>query len=119
VIVAVIVMGMVKVTIDQIIDMVAVRHRFMATAGSVHVARFVAFARVPLGAVIGIRVAHGQPVLVVVVAMRMQQMAVLKVVRMAFVLDGEVATLIVMFVDMPAVGFAVHFLLLIGSTRPG
>jgi len=59
VVVAVIAVGMVKMAIDQIVDVVAVGHRFVSAARTVYVARVVSFATMPLGAFIGICVGHG------------------------------------------------------------
>lgn len=54
VVVAVIAMGMVQMTIDQIVHVIAVRHGFVAAAGAVDMIRVVRAARVPFGALIGV-----------------------------------------------------------------
>jgi hypothetical protein len=57
VVVAVTIVLVVQVTFDHIIDVVAVLHRFVAAVGAVHVVGVVVLAVVPIGALVGIRVA--------------------------------------------------------------
>ena len=96
VMVAVTVMGVMKVPIDKIIDVVAVRHRLMTTSGSMLVACVVTCARM-VGRTVGrIGGVHFELVLVHVVPMRMVEVTVVKIVDMPIVLDGRMATIVPM-----------------------
>jgi hypothetical protein len=92
--VAVTVMGVMKVPIDKIIDVVTVRHRLMTASGSMLVACVVTCARMGGRTVGRIGGVHFQLVLVDVVPMRMVQVTVVKIVNMPIVLDGRMATTI-------------------------
>src|SRR5258708_9604571 len=74
--------------IDQVVHMVAMRHRFMAAAGPVHMAGVMPGAGVVGGA--GVRVArrHLDHVLIHVVAMVVVEMAVMQIVHMAAMTYG-------------------------------
>ncbi|GMV91732.1 MAG: hypothetical protein AMXMBFR82_15100 [Candidatus Hydrogenedentota bacterium] len=52
--------------------------------------------------------------LIVMIAMGMQQVSVLQIIGVPLMLDGEVSTLGAMSVDVTAVGFTAHFQFLIG-----
>src|SRR5687767_4511608 len=75
-VVAMIAMGMMQMAVYQIIDVVAMRDRFMPAGGAVLVGLVVLAAVVFGGAVGGIGAADGQAVLVHVVAMLVMQVAV-------------------------------------------
>jgi len=89
VIVAVIAVGVVKRPIDEIVHMLAVRNLFMAAIGAVDVIRGVrsAYWRAP----VRIRAAHGDDVLVNVVAVRVMKVPVVQVVDVSVVLNCGVA----------------------------
>lgn len=70
-VVTVIGMGVVQVSVDEVIDMVAMRYRFVTATRTVHVARIVAYARMFGGALGRIRRVHVQCVIVDVVSVRM------------------------------------------------
>lgn len=91
-IVAVIAVWVVQMAIDQIVHMIAVRHGFVPAAGAVDMLRIVCTARVTFSAYIRVRRRNFQDMRVVMIAMRVQQVAVAKIIRMAFVFDGGVAT---------------------------
>lgn len=74
VVVAVIAMWMVQVAVDEIVDVIPMRHRFMAAPRSVNVARVVAAAA--RCALVRIFRTHLEPVLVYMIAVRMMQMTV-------------------------------------------
>jgi hypothetical protein len=80
VIVTVIAVGVVKVTVDEIVDVVAVRHCLVPTPGSMHVARLVPFAAMLRSAAIGIFSRHLDHMLVDVIAMRVMQVPVVQIV---------------------------------------
>ena len=75
VIVAVAAMRMMQVAGDQVVDVVTMRHGFMAAARTVLVARLVAAAGVVRRASVGIGGTHLDRVLVEVIAMRVMQVA--------------------------------------------
>jgi len=90
-VVAVVTVRMVQMAIDEVIDVVAMRHRFVAAAVAVHVAGFVAVAVMVGGADVRVGGADGDGVFIDVVAVRVVQVAVVQVINVAFVLDGGVA----------------------------
>ena len=102
--------GMVQMTINQVVHVIAVRHGFMTTARAVDMARVVRAARMALGALIGIRRRDFNYVVVVMIAMRMQQMTVAQVIGMPVVLDRGVATVgtVVVFMIVVSIAF-VHY----------
>jgi hypothetical protein len=90
VVVAVIAVRMVQVAVDDIVDVIPMRYRFMAAPGSVNVARFVAAASMrPLFGSLG---ADFESVLVYMIAVRMMQMTVMQIINMIVVLDCSMPT---------------------------
>ena len=91
-IVAVVVVGMVEVVADQVVDVVAVRHRLVTASGAVGMPGFVS--RTGKGvfrsAVLGVHAANLDCVLVDVVLVRVMQVAVVQVVHVVFVAHGLV-----------------------------
>ena len=83
---------MMQMPIDEIVDMVAVRHRFVATPRPMPMALVVTAAGMVRRAQSGIAVAHIDRVLVDVIAMRVMKMAIVQVVEVIPVLDRGVAT---------------------------
>lgn len=91
-IVAVIAVGVMEAAVDDVVDVVAVRHGFMPTAGSVHVAGFVPVRGI--GASFGIGRAHFKAMLFhYTVLALVVKMTVVDVVNMVTVLDGGVPTI--------------------------
>ncbi|MBN3724170.1 hypothetical protein [Burkholderia sp. Ac-20379] len=88
--------------IDQIIDVIAVRYRFMAAAGAVDMPRFMTRALVVRRALIGVAAAHLDDVLVDMIAVRMMQVAVVEVIHVVAVLDRGVAAIRAVRVRMGA-----------------
>lgn len=91
VVVAVTIVGMVEVAVDQVADVVSVRHGLVATAGAVNMVGVVAAAGVAAGAAVRVRLAHLDHVLVHVVVVGMVQVTVVQIVDVTVVLDGGVA----------------------------
>ena len=89
VVIAVVAVRVVQAAIDEKVDVVAVRHGFVAAAGAVHVAWLVTGARGR--AAFGVGVGDGDGVLLHAAFMRVVQMAFLQVVHVAVVADGGVA----------------------------
>jgi hypothetical protein len=59
VVVAVTVVLVVQVALDDVVDVIAVLHRFVPAVGPVHVVRVVVLAIVTFGALVRVRVADG------------------------------------------------------------
>ena len=81
-------MRMVQVPIDEIIDMGAVRDRFMAATRAVDVSSFVTRGR--RGAAVGLSGADFDDVFIDVIAVRMMQMPVVQVIDMPIVFHCRV-----------------------------
>jgi hypothetical protein len=97
VIVAVIAVLMVQPPVDEIVDVVAVRHRFMPAAGAVDMPRFVIGAAVLGIATVWVSIGNLDHVLVDMIAMRMVKVPIVQVVDVVTVLDGDVAASGAMF----------------------
>jgi hypothetical protein len=82
---------MMQVTVDQIIDMIAVRHRLVPAAGTVLVSRLVALAAMLRRAAVGIAGRDLYDVLIDVIAMGMVQVPVVKVVGVVAMPNGGVS----------------------------
>jgi len=89
VVVAVIAVTVVQSAVDEVVDVVTVRHRLMPTACPVGVVVRMAYRRA--GVAVGMLVVDFEGVLVDVVAVRMMQVTVVQVVDMVGVVDGGVA----------------------------
>ena len=90
-VVAVVAVRVVQVPIDEVIDVVAMWHRFVTAAGAMDVSCFVAAAVVVGRAGVRVGGADGDAVFIDVVAVRVVQVAVVQVIDVAVVLDGGVA----------------------------
>jgi hypothetical protein len=90
VVVAVIAVRMVQVAVDEIVDVIPMRHRFMAAPRSVNVARIVAAAA--RRALVRIFGAHFEPVLVYMIGVRMMQMTIMQIINVIVVLDCSMST---------------------------
>jgi hypothetical protein len=111
VIVAVIPMGMMQMSVDQVVDVVAVRYRLVTASWTVHVTRVVPTALVLRRAPIGIGRRHLYAVLVDVVAMHMMQMAVVEVVHVVAMANGcmpAAGTVLVRVIDVLAAFGGAH-----------
>jgi hypothetical protein len=95
-------MWMMQVTVDQVVDMVAVRHRLVAAVWTMLVAFWMTAAVVVWRAAVGVRRAHGHDVLIEMILMRMMQMAIMQVVDMAVVPYRSVTAARAMLVRMVA-----------------
>lgn len=85
------VVRVVQVAVHQVIDVVAVWHRFMAAAGAVHVLRTVTGAAVLRRAGGGVDGVDLQLMLLDACGPHVVQMAVVQVINVAIVADGRVA----------------------------
>jgi hypothetical protein len=91
-IIAVPVVRVVQVPIDQVVDVVAVGDGFVAAVGAVDVAGVVGTALMIRRAGIGVRRCHVQDVFVDMIAVRMMQMPIVQIIGVSVVLDRRVAT---------------------------
>ena len=96
-------MRVVQVAVDQIVDMIPMRHRFMTAARAMNVTGPVAFAGMARGAGRRIRRVHGHRMLIHMITMRVIQMAVMQVIDMITVMDSRVTASGAMGVNMCAV----------------
>lgn len=90
-IVAVATVRVMQVSIDEVVDMVAVRHRRMTTGRAVHVISRVSAAAMPRRAARRIRCVNGDRALVDVIAVHCVKVSIVKVVDMTVVLDRDVS----------------------------
>lgn len=91
VVIAVTAMWMVQMTGDEIVDMVAVWNRFVAATRSMNVGAIMPGAAMLWRATIRVLVAHLKSMFVHMVRMRMMKMAIVEIVHMVAVADGNVA----------------------------
>jgi len=89
VVVAMIAMRMMQVAVDQIVQVIAMRHGVVPASRTVHVPRLVPTALVIGRAAIRVGRRDFQSVFVHVIAMRVMQMAVVEIVDMIAVPDGR------------------------------
>lgn len=107
-IVAVTAVAVVQVTIDDVVNVIAVRNSFVSAAFAVHVTSFVVAAGMSAGAGAGVI----ECALVYVVAMLAMKMSIMNVVDVIAMLNGGMSAVVAMLVSMIAVCFAIsHFLL--------
>jgi len=89
VVIAMVSVRMVEMTIDEVVDVVAVDYRWVTATGSVDVALVVAGAFMAGRAAVWIDCRYLQHAFIHMVAVNVVQVSVVQVVRMALMLDGE------------------------------
>jgi hypothetical protein len=94
----------VKMAGDAIIHVVAVRHRLVAAAGAMHMARFMTGAAMFGGAAVRIFACYLHHVLVDVIVMRVVEVAIMQIVYVAAVADGGMSAARTMPMRMVGVG---------------
>jgi hypothetical protein len=107
VIVAMIPVRMMQAAIDEVIDVIAVRDRFVTAAGAVDVDVRGIVPAARRGVAVGIGRAHGDDVLIDVIAMRMMQVPIVEVVDVPVVFHRGVAAAWAVGVVVMGMGFAV------------
>lgn len=107
VVVTVLAVGVMQVTVHQVVDMITVRHRRMPAVRAVYMIRVVAFALV-CDTSVGVGLRDRDDVLVVVVFVGAMKMPVVQVAHMVLVLDGEVTAVRAMRVGVVLVDFVGH-----------
>lgn len=103
-VIAVLAVGVMQVIADQVVDVVAVRYRLVAAAGTVGVTRLVAVAVMIGGAALRVLGVGLKYVLIDVIAVGMVQMALMEIVEVVAVLDGGVTTAGTVHVRMVGMG---------------
>jgi hypothetical protein len=101
VIVAVVAVRMVQMAVDEIVDVVPVRHLRVAAARPVDMARSVTVALVIVNASVGVRRRHFEYAFVDVIAVRVMQVPVVQVVDVPLVFDRQMAAARTMLMLMP------------------
>ena len=91
VVVAVIAVRVVQVVIDEIVDVIAVRHGFVPAARAMDVVGRMTGAAMVRRALVGIRVRDLDHVLIDVVVVHVMKVPIMQVVHMIAVTDGRVA----------------------------
>ena len=84
-------MRVVQVAVDQIVDVIAVRHRLMSATGPMLVSRLMAFAAVLGRAAVGVGRRHFDHVLIDRVCVWVMQMPIVQVIDMIAVAHRRVA----------------------------
>ena len=90
-IITVVAVGMVQMTVDKIIHMVAMRNCFVTAARPMNVSSIMSGAAMVGRATIRIPVTHFNPMLVDMIGMRMMKMAVVEIIHVVAMPDGNVA----------------------------
>ncbi|HUA38815.1 MAG TPA: hypothetical protein VMA35_10530 [Candidatus Sulfopaludibacter sp.] len=104
VIIAMSVVRVMQSAVNQIINVIAVRNGCVAAVGTMNVLLVVAFRTER--AFVGIHGADGDGVFVHMVAVRMMQMAIVKIIHVPIVHDGDVSAIFAMDMRMIGVRFA-------------
>jgi pseudouridine-5'-phosphate glycosidase len=99
-IVAVTAVRVVQMAIHQIIDVIAMRHGFVATTRAMNVAKVMGSAIVLRGAVGGVDRGQAYGVFIDVSLMQVVQMTVVKIVDVIVVLDGGMTAAFLMLMRM-------------------
>lgn len=99
-VVAVVTVRMVQMAVHQVINVIAMRHGFMATAWAMYMACRMAVALVAWGTALGVEGVDHQAMFIDMIAMHMVQVAVMQVVNVAIVLYRRVATACLVLVVM-------------------
>ena len=116
-VVAVVAVGMVEVAVDEVVDVVAVGHGLVPASGAVDMTVLMTGASVPRGAGGRVCLAHLDHVLVHVVAVGMVKVAVVEVVHVVTVPDGDVPAVRAVNVVVVFVLDAVHLRVLFVRVR--
>jgi len=120
VVVAVAAVGMVEVSVDEVVDVVAVGNGFVAAAGAVDMGGVMSATSVFWGADSRVDRRESDAVLIDVAVMQVVQMAIVEIVDVILMLDGGVAAAGFVLVRMFGMGVAGgHVLLLLVGIEGG
>ena len=97
-IVAVIAMWMMQMSVDEIVDVIAMRDLLVPASRSVHVGRVVSGARVLRGATVGVGRGKLNHMLIDVITMHVMKVSVVQIVDMIIVANRGMATVHAMYV---------------------
>ena len=106
VIIAMVAMGMMQVATDQIIHVIAMGHSGVAAVGAMDMCGIMAGASVVGCALIGVGGGHGDHVFIDMSGVGVMQMAVVQVIHVIIVADGEVAAVGAVLMRMIGVDIA-------------
>jgi hypothetical protein len=96
------------VAVDDVIDVVAMRYRFVAAVGVMDMVGYVSAAVVSRLAGIGIGTADSQEMLIDMIAVNVMQMAFVQIIGVAVMLNGGVAAVGAVLMIVIVVFFAGH-----------
>lgn len=86
------VMGVMKMAINQVVDMLAMGHGFMSAAGAMHMLLRMPRALMFRGAILGVGTRYTDHMFVDMIIVRVVQMAIVQVIDMAIMHDARVPT---------------------------
>ncbi len=87
-VVAVVTVGMMEVSVDQVVDMVSMGDGFVFAAGTVDMTRIMTRATMVGGAAVGVDVGDRDHVFIDVVAVGVMEVSIMEIINMAVVHDG-------------------------------
>ena len=96
-------MRMVEVASNQIVHMITMRNRFMATGRTMNMIGWMSGAVVPRGAIIGVRTADSYRMLIIMIAMMVVQVAIVQKINMVLVDKPGVAAPWTVYVNVVGV----------------
>ncbi|SCX35583.1 hypothetical protein [Agrobacterium rosae] len=97
VVIAMVAVLVMKTSFNQIVNMVTMRHGFMAAVRAVDMAMIVADMVLDRTAAIGVVITHLDDVFIDMIAMGMMEVSIMQVVNMVAMFDGHVAAVGAMF----------------------
>lgn len=97
-------MWMVQVAVHKVVDVITVRHRFVAAIEAMNVARRMTIAGMAHGTMVRVRTADGNSVLLVVVTLVVMQVAVVQVVDVIAMPNGDMSASGAVDMKMSALG---------------
>lgn len=106
-VIAVIAMLVMQATIDKIIDVIAMGHRFVPASRAMHMVRVVTGTGLSMIAAVGVGLADFDDMLIDMIAMRMMKMTVMQVVDMVAVTNGSVPAILAMLMRVVPMDIAV------------
>jgi hypothetical protein len=89
-IVAMVAVRMVKLAVNQIVDVIAVRHRLVATARTMFVLRVMSCLCGQVMTPLGVRLANGKDVFLHLIALLMTEMTIVQIIDVAIVFNRRV-----------------------------
>ena len=103
-VIAVAIVRMVKMSVDEVVNVITMRYRFMAAVGAMDVGVFMGIALVARSADGRICWREGNHVLVDVAVVEMMQVAIVQIVNVILVLDGSMTATGLMLMVVTGMG---------------